>query len=48
MIGYVEERGIEIEVGKRECKEVGFENGEKGYLGMGLGNMGRGYEVGNR
>ena len=47
-IAYLQERGIDIELAKRECKELRFENADKPYFAIGFPNMARGYEVRNR
>lgn len=48
LIAYLQERGIDIELAKRECKELRFENADKPYFAIGFPNMARGYEVRNR
>lgn len=47
LIAYLQERGIDIELAKRECKELRFENADKPYFAIGFPNMARGYEVRN-
>ena len=48
LIAYLQERGIDIELAKRECKELRFENADKPYFAIGFPNMVGGYEVRNR
>ena len=48
LIAYLQERGIDIELAKTECKELRFENADKPYFAIGFPNMARGYEVRNR
>ena len=48
LIAYLQERGIDIELAKRECKELRFENADKPYFAIGFPNMAGGYEVRNR
>ena len=42
LIAYLQERGIDIELAKRECKELRFENADKPYFAIGFPNMARG------
>ena len=48
LIDYLRERGINIELAKRECKELRFENNGKTYFAIGFPNMVGGYELRNR
>lgn len=48
LIAYLQERGIDIELAKRECKELRFENADKPYFAIGFPNVAGGYEVRNR
>lgn len=48
LIAYLQERGINIELAKRECKELRFENNGKTYFAIGFPNIAGGYEVRNR
>lgn len=48
LLSYLNERGINTELAKRECKELHFENKGKPYFGIGFPNMAGGYEVRNR
>ena len=48
LITYLQERGIIIELAKRECKKLRFENADKPYFAIGFPNMAGGYEVRNR
>lgn len=48
LITYLQERGINIELAKRECKKLRFENADKPYFAIGFPNMAGGYEVRNR
>lgn len=45
LIDYLRERGINIELAKRECKELRFENNGKTYFAIGFPNMAGGYEL---
>lgn len=47
LIDYLRERGINIELAKRECKELRFENNGKTYFAIGFPNMAGGYELRN-
>ena len=48
LIAYLQERGINIELAKRECKELRFMNADKPYFAIGFPNMAGGFEVRNR
>ena len=48
LITYLQERGINIELAKRECMELRFMNADKPYFAIGFPNMAGGYEVRNR
>ena len=48
LIAYLQERGINIELAKRECMELRFMNANKPYFAIGFPNMAGGYEVRNR
>ena len=48
LITYLQERGINIELAKRECREIRFMNADKPYFAIGVPNMAGGYEVRNR
>ena len=48
LIAYLQERGINIELAKRECRELRFMNADKPYFAIGFPNMAGGYEVRNR
>ena len=48
LIAYLQERGINIELAKRECKELRFEYNGKPYFTIGFPNMAGGYELRNR
>ncbi len=48
LIAYLQERGIDIGLAKRECKELRFENADKPYFSISFPNMAGGYEVRNR
>ena len=48
LITYLQERGINIELAKRECREIRFMNADKPYFAIGFPNMAGGYEVRNR
>lgn len=48
LIAYFQERGINIELAKRECKELHFENKGKSYFAIGFPNIAGGYELRNR
>jgi hypothetical protein len=44
----LQERGINTELAKKECKEVRFANNGKHYFAIGFPNVSGGYEVRNR
>ena len=48
LIAYFKERGINIYLAKRECKELRFEHNGKPYFAIGFPNMAGGYELRNR
>ncbi len=48
LIDYLRERGINIELAKRECKELRFEHNGKPYFAIGFPNIAGGYELRNR
>lgn len=48
LLSYLQERGINTELAKRECKELHFENKGRPYFAIGFPNMAGGYEVRNR
>ena len=48
LIAYFQERGINIELAKKECKELRFEYNGKPYFAIGFPNMAGGYELRNR
>ena len=48
LIAYLQERGINIELAKRGCKELRFMNADKPYFAIGFPNMAGGFEVCNR
>ena len=48
LYSYLQERGINAELAKRECKEVRFTNNGKHYFAIGFPNVSGGYEVRNR
>lgn len=48
LLSYLQERGINPELAKRECRELRFENKGKPYFAIGFPNMAGGYEVRNR
>ena len=45
LIAYLQERGINIELAKRECMELRFMNADKPYFAIGFPNMAGGKEV---
>ena len=47
-VAYLQERGINIGLAKRECRELRFMNADKPYFAIGFPNMAGGYEVRNR
>ncbi len=48
LLSYLQERGINAKLAKRECWELRFENKGKPYFAIGFPNMAGGYEVRNR
>ena len=48
LIDYLRGRGINIELAKRECKELRFEHNGKPYFAIGFPNISGGYELRNR
>ena len=48
LIDYLRGRGINIELAKRECKELRFEHNGKPYFAISFPNMAGGYELRNR
>lgn len=48
IIAYLQERGINIGLAKRECRELRFMNADKPYFAIGFPNMAGGYEVRNK
>lgn len=48
LLSYLQVRGINTELAKRECRELRFENKGKPYFAIGFSNMAGGYEVRNR
>ena len=48
LLSYLQERGINAELAKRECRELRFENKGKPYFAICFPNMAGGYEVRNR
>lgn len=48
LIDYLRGRGINIELVKRECKELRFEHNGKPYFAIGFPNIAGGYELRNR
>lgn len=48
LLSYLQERGINIELAKRECKELHFDYKGRSYFAIGFPNMAGGYEVRNR
>ena len=47
LLRYLEGRGINIELAKRECKELHFTNNGRPFFAIGFPNMAGGYEVRN-
>lgn len=47
LLRYLQGRGINIELAKRECKELHFTNNGKPFFAIGFPNMAGGYEVRN-
>ena len=48
LYSYLQERGINTELAKRECKEVRFVNNGKQFFAVGFKNNSGGYEIRNR
>lgn len=48
LIEYMKERGVNIELAKRKCKQVFFENNGKKYFAIGFANSSNGYELRNK
>lgn len=48
LLTYLQERGINIELAKKECKELHFANNGKWYFAIGFPNVVGGYEVRNK
>ena len=48
LLSYLQKRGINSELAKRECMELRFENKGRPYFAIGFPNMAGGYEVRNR
>lgn len=48
LIDYLRGRGINIELAKKECKELRFEHNNKPYFAIGFPNISGGYELRNR
>ena len=48
LLSYLQGREINLELAKRECNEVHFENNGKRYFAIGFRNMNGGYEIRNR
>ena len=48
LLDYLRGRGINIELAKRECKELRFEHNGKPYFAIGFPNISGGYELRNR
>lgn len=48
LLSYLQSRGINLELAKKECCEVHFENNGKRYCAIGFRNMNGGYEIRNR
>lgn len=47
LLRYLQERGINVELAKRECKELHFVSNGKSYFAVGFPNQSGGYEVRN-
>ena len=47
LLRYLQERGIDRDVAKSECKELHFNHNGKPYFAIGFGNVAGGYEVRN-
>lgn len=48
LLSYLQERGINTELAKKDCRELRFENKSRPYFAIGFPNMAGGYEVRNR
>lgn len=48
LYSYLQERGINTELAKRECREVRFVNNGKHYFAIGFPNISGGYEIRNK
>ena len=48
LLSYLQERGINTELAKRECREAHFTNNGKRYFAIAFPNISRGYEIRNR
>lgn len=48
LLSYLQSRGINLELARKECHEVHFENNGKRYFAIGFRNMNGGYEIRNR
>ncbi len=48
LYSYLQERGINTELAKRECREVRFVNNGKRYFAIGFPNISGGYEIRNK
>lgn len=47
LLRYLQERGIDTDIAKRECRELHFTHNGKPYFAIGFGNVAGGYEVRN-
>ena len=48
LLAYLQGRGINLELAKRECKEARFTHNDKQYFAIAFPNMSGGYEIRNR
>lgn len=48
LLSYLQGRGINLELAKKECREVYFENNGRHYFAIGFRNVAGGYEIRNR
>ena len=48
LLSYLQERGINTELAKRECREAHFTNNGKRYFAIAFPNVSGGYEIRNR
>ena len=48
LLSYLQERGINAELAKRECSEAHFTNNDKRYFAIAFPNISGGYEIRNR